>query len=166
MSWFLACRDMEAACDEAVLRRSPEDIRKNYSTALLSLAVAHPLRVPLAFGENDVKGRVKGALRWKRPAAALVAVALVALLASCYMLAANPAQVPETAPELTVTVEGSTTTLAPETGVLDWTAPPFSPVRWPPLWSSPLPTVLPTAWRWRTCFSPLRIPLPSPWMSR
>ena len=125
VSWFLACRDMEAACDEAVLRRSPEDIRKNYSTALLSLAVAHPLRVPLAFGENDVKGRVKGALRWKRPAAALVAVALVALLASCYMLAANPAQVPETAPELTVTVEGSTTTLAPETGVLDWDSVPL-----------------------------------------
>lgn len=125
VSWFLACRDMEAACDEAVLRRSPEDIRKNYSAALLSLAVAHPLRVPLAFGENDVKGRVKGALRWKRPAAALVAVALIALLASCYMLAANPAQVPETAPELTVTVEGSTTTLAPETGVLDWDSTPL-----------------------------------------
>ena len=125
VSWFLACRDMEAACDEAVLRRSPEDIRKNYSAALLSLAVAHPLRVPLAFGENDVKGRVKGALRWKRPAAALVAVALVALLASCYMLAANPAQVPETAPELTVAVEGSTTTLAPETGVLDWDSTPL-----------------------------------------
>lgn len=125
VSWFLACRDMEAACDEAVLRRSPEDIRKNYSAALLSLAAAHPLRVPLAFGENDVKGRVKGALRWKRPAAALVAVALVALLASCYMLAANPAQVPETAPELTVTVEGSSTTLAPETGVLDWDSVPL-----------------------------------------
>ena len=125
VSWFLSCRDMEAACDEAVLRRSPEDIRKNYSAALLSLAVAHPLRVPLAFGENDVKGRVKGALRWKRPAAALVAVALVALLASCYMLAANPAQVPETAPELTVTVEGSSATLAPETGVLDWDSVPL-----------------------------------------
>ncbi|SCJ42461.1 Methicillin resistance mecR1 protein [uncultured Flavonifractor sp.] len=125
VSWFLSCRDMEAACDEAVLRRSPEDIRKNYSAALLSLAVAHPLRVPLAFGENDVKGRVKGALRWKRPAAALVAVALVALLASCYMLAANPAQVPETAPELTVTVEGSSATLSPETGVLDWDSVPL-----------------------------------------
>ena len=125
VSWFLSCRDMESACDEAVLRRSPEDIRKNYSAALLSLAVAHPLRVPLAFGENDVKGRVKGALRWKRPAAALVVVALAALLASCYMLAANPAQVPETAPDLTVTVEGSSTTLAPETGVLDWDSVPL-----------------------------------------
>lgn len=125
VSWFLSCRDMEAACDESVLRRSPEDIRKSYSAALLSLAVAHPLRVPLAFGENDVKGRVKGALRWKRPAAALVAVALVALLASCYMLAANPAQVPETAPELTVTVEGSSATLSPETGVLDWDSVPL-----------------------------------------
>ena len=101
VSWFLSCRDMEAACDESVLRRSPEDIRKNYSAALLSLAAAHPLRVPLAFGENGVKGRVRGALRWKRPAAALVAAALVVLLASCYMLAANPAQVPDAAPELT-----------------------------------------------------------------
>ena len=98
VSWFLSCRDMEAACDESVLRRSPEDIRKNYSAALLSLAAAHPLRVPLAFGENGVKGRVRGALRWKRPAAALVAAALVVLLASCYMLAANPAQVPDAAP--------------------------------------------------------------------
>ena len=125
VSWFLSCRDMEAACDEAVLRRSPEDIRKNYSSALLSLAAAHPLRVPLAFGENDVKGRVKGALRWKRPAAALVAVALIALLVSCYMLAANPAQVPETAPELTLTVEGTSITLSPETDALDWDSTPL-----------------------------------------
>ena len=115
VSWFLSCRDMEAACDESVLRRSPEDIRKNYSAALLSLAAAHPLRVPLAFGENGVKGRVRGALRWKRPAAALVAAALVVLLASCYMLAANPAQVPDAAPELTLTVEGSSITLSPVT---------------------------------------------------
>ncbi len=125
VSWFLSCRDMEAACDEAVLRRSPEDIRKNYSSALLSLAAAHPLRVPLAFGENDVKGRVKGALRWKRPAAVLVAVALIALLFSCYMLAANPTQVPETAPELTLTVEGTSIPLSPETDVPDWDSTPL-----------------------------------------
>lgn len=125
VSWFLSCRDMEAACDESVLRRSPEDIRKNYSAALLSLAVSHPLRVPLAFGENDVKGRVKGALRWKRPAAALVAAALVVLLASCYMLAANPAQVPDAAPELTLTVEGSSITLSPESEAPDWDSTPL-----------------------------------------
>ena len=125
VSWFLSCRDMEAACDESVLRRSPEDIRKNYSAALLSLAAAHPLRVPLAFGENGVKGRVRGALRWKRPAAALVAAALVVLLASCYMLAANPAQVPDAAPELTLTVEGSSITLSPETEAPDWDSTPL-----------------------------------------
>lgn len=125
VSWFLSCRDMEAACDESVLRRSPEDIRKNYSAALLSLAAAHPLRVPLAFGENGVKGRVRGALRWKRPAAALVAVALVVLLTSCYMLAANPAQVPDAAPELTLTVEGSSITLSPETEAPDWDSTPL-----------------------------------------
>lgn len=125
LSWFLSCRDMEAACDEAVLRRSPEDIRKHYSAALLSLAAAHPLRVPLAFGENGVKGRVRGALRWKRPAAALVAVALVVLLASCYMLAANPAQVPDAAPELTVTVEGSSAALASGADAPDWDSTPL-----------------------------------------
>lgn len=125
VSWFLSCRDMEAACDESVLRRSPEDIRKNYSAALLSLAAAHPLRVPLAFGENGVKGRVRGALRWKRPAAALVAAALVVLLASCYMLAANPAQVPDAAPELTLTVEGSSITLSPESEAPDWDSTPL-----------------------------------------
>ena len=125
VSWFLSCRDMEAACDQAVLRRSPEDIRKNYSSALLSLAAAHPLRVPLAFGENDVKGRVRGALRWKRPAAALVAAALVVLLASCYMLAANPTRVPETAPALTLTVEGTSITLSPETDAPDWDSAPL-----------------------------------------
>lgn len=125
VSWFLSCRDMEAACDEAVLRRSPEDIRKSYSSALLSLAAAHPLRVPLAFGENDVKGRVKGALRWKRPAAALVAAALIVLLASCYLLAANPTEVPDSAPELTLTVEGASITLSPETDAPDWDSAPL-----------------------------------------
>ena len=56
LAWVLACRDMEAACDESVLRRSGEDIRRGYSAALLALASSRPVRTPLAFGGERREG--------------------------------------------------------------------------------------------------------------
>lgn len=102
LAWILACRDMEAACDESVLRGSGADIRQAYSSALLSLAGVRPIRVPLAFGENDVKNRIKGVLDYRKPLLAVMALAIVGVLTVGLVLAANPMPLPEEPGTLTV----------------------------------------------------------------
>lgn len=66
-AYILLCRDMEYACDEAVLRDLEEPDKRAYSQALLNCA--GPRRAvtacPVAFGEICVKGRIRRALRYK-----------------------------------------------------------------------------------------------------
>ena len=54
LAFFLGGKDMEMSCDEAVLNRLGEDIRADYSQALLRLATHKRLiaGMPLAFGEG------------------------------------------------------------------------------------------------------------------
>jgi len=60
---------MELSCDERVLKVMNEDIKKPYANSLLSLATGrHILNgSPLAFGEGNVKGRIKNVLNYKKP---------------------------------------------------------------------------------------------------
>ena len=77
VSYFLMTKDMEMACDEGVLKRSSEDIRQIYSTSLLQLSSKRTgILSPLAFGENDVKSRVRNILRFKKPAIWLIVIAI------------------------------------------------------------------------------------------
>ena len=78
-------QDMEMSCDEYVMRSYKEDIRKEYATSLLSLSVGRRviLGVPLAFGEGDVKGRIKNVARYKKP---LISVAIGTVI-GCIILA-------------------------------------------------------------------------------
>lgn len=85
----LAGRDLETACDEAVIRRLGPGVKRQYSEALLRMAAGRAAGVPLAFGQGDTKGRVKNVLRYKKPAlwAVIAAAGLVAGL--CVDLACN-----------------------------------------------------------------------------
>lgn len=66
LAFRLACRDMEMSCDEAVLRKLGENVRSDYSQSLLNFAVGnHMGGITPAFGEGDVKMRIKNILRWK-----------------------------------------------------------------------------------------------------
>ncbi len=92
LAFFLAVRDMEMSCDEAVMARMGRDVRADYSASLLSLATGRHrfAHSPLAFGEGDPKERVKNVLRWKKPrawVALTAATACVLLIAAC---ATNP----------------------------------------------------------------------------
>lgn len=62
--------DMELSCDERVLRKMDKDIKKTYANSLLSLNTKkHILNgSPLAFGEGNVKTRIKNVLNYKKPA--------------------------------------------------------------------------------------------------
>ena len=91
-AFLLAGRDMEMSCDEAVIKRLGEGIRRDYSASLLRFATHRKILsgMPLAFGEGDTKGRVLNMARWRRPRAwvsALCAAFSVVVLTAC---ALNP----------------------------------------------------------------------------
>ncbi|MDR2650262.1 MAG: LCP family protein [Clostridiales bacterium] len=68
LSYSLMRKDMEMACDEAVLKRSGEDIRCDYSQTLLTFSSNRQgLVYPVMFGSNNVKKRVKNVLNYKKP---------------------------------------------------------------------------------------------------
>lgn len=92
VAYILFCRDIELACDEKVVKGLDGAARADYSQALLSCAA--PKRAvaacPLAFGEGNIKTRVKSALHYKKPAfwVAAAAVLAVVIVAVCFL--ANP----------------------------------------------------------------------------
>lgn len=91
LAFYLMSKDMEMSCDEKVLGSS-ENVKKNYSYALLSFATdkKFPAPTPICFGEGSVKSRIKNILKFKKPklAVSVIAVLLCGLvLVSC---AANP----------------------------------------------------------------------------
>ena len=83
LAFILMGRDMELRCDEAVLTKAGSG-GPGYSEALLQVAANRrfPAPGPLAFGETDVKTRIKNALNWKRPRfwVTLAAVVLCAVV--------------------------------------------------------------------------------------
>ena len=91
LAFTLMSRDMEMACDEAVLKKN-ESIRKDYSTSLLSFAANKrlPSPSPLCFGESGVKQRIKNALSWKKPKTIVIALGLVILFVCTVAFISNP----------------------------------------------------------------------------
>lgn len=89
VAYILFCRDIELACDERVVKGLDGAARADYSQALLSCAA--PKRAvaacPLAFGEGNIKTRVKSALHYKKPAfwVAAAAVLAVVIVAVCFL---------------------------------------------------------------------------------
>ena len=89
VAYILFCRDIELACDEKVVKGLDGAARADYSQALLSCTA--PKRAvaacPLAFGEGNIKTRVKSALHYKKPAfwVAAAAVLAVVIVAVCFL---------------------------------------------------------------------------------
>ncbi len=89
VAYILFCRDIELACDEKVVKGLDGAARADYSQALLSCAA--PKRAvaacPLAFGEGNIKTRVKSELHYKKPAfwVAAAAVLAVVIVAVCFL---------------------------------------------------------------------------------
>lgn len=95
LAFYLMSKDMEMSCDEKVLGSS-ENVKKNYSYALLSFATdkKFPAPTPICFGEGSVKSRIKNILKFKKPT---VAVTILAVLLCLFVLAACATN-PKTAP--------------------------------------------------------------------
>ena len=93
--------DMELSCDERVLKVMNKDIRKPYANSLLSLAAGkHILNgSPLAFGEGDIRGRIKNVLNYKKFSFWVIAVSVAVVIIVGIALAANPKQKDTIKPE-------------------------------------------------------------------
>lgn len=102
MVW-LANRDMELACDEAVLRALGPDCKKAYALTLLDMAQRNPKSAPLCsgFAKSSAEERIRAILCFKRiPAWVGIFVSvLFVLTASAFTTqAVNPSVLPEMEP--------------------------------------------------------------------
>lgn len=87
-AFWLMERDMESSCDEAVLRRIGYDKRKDYAKTLLCLAgEGWKAGYPIAFGENNVKSRIKRVVKMKKTGVGIgIATAAVVCLVTVLLL--------------------------------------------------------------------------------
>ena len=88
-AYILFCRDMEAACDEAVIRDLDRAGQAAYAQALLNCGAPRrrPAACPLAFGETGVKQRIRQILNYRKPVfrVILAAVILCGVLILCFL---------------------------------------------------------------------------------
>ena len=91
LAFVLAGRDMEMSCDEAVMKQASEDIRAEYSAALLKLATGRKFAaLPLAFGDGNPKERIKNIMSYKKPTLWIILAAVVACILLFVALGTNP----------------------------------------------------------------------------
>lgn len=94
LAYILFCRDIEAACDEKVVRELGDGCKAAYSRALLQCSVPRRMitACPLAFGETGVRGRIQSVLNYKKPAFWLVLAAVVVSIAVAVCFLTDPKQ--------------------------------------------------------------------------
>lgn len=92
VAYILLCRDIEAACDEKVIKIMDDAAKKDYSETLLSCSLQRRmiLACPLAFGELGVKDRIKAVLNYKKPAFWVIVVAVMASIVVAVCFLTNP----------------------------------------------------------------------------
>lgn len=145
LGYILLCRDLEMACDEAVIRHLDLPQRKSYSAALLSCSAhRHAIAAcPVAFGEVSVKERIKNVLNYKKPTfwVILVSAIAVAVVAVCFLTTPKTPDPETQVPDdwgITVSAEDATASSVTlhfiQTGALPnqryWYGHAFSLERW------------------------------------
>lgn len=95
-AFTFSSRDIEMACDEAVIQQLGSGIKKDYSASLLSISTGKrpSAASPLAFGEGDTRERITNVLNYKKPAFRVIGVALTVVLIIGAGLLADPKSEP------------------------------------------------------------------------
>lgn len=93
LSYMLLCRDIELACDEKVIKNLDNEQRADYTQALVECSVNRRIiaACPLAFGEVDVKERVKSVMNYKKPTLWVIILAVITCLIVAVCFLTNPA---------------------------------------------------------------------------
>ena len=96
IAFMLMSTDMEFSCDERVLKEMNEEIKKPYANSLLSLATGGNILngSPLAFGEGNVKGRIKNVLNYKKPRFWVIVFSIIIMAAVGIGFMTNPMSSP------------------------------------------------------------------------
>ena len=120
IAYALLCRDIEMACDEAVIRDLDNNGRADYAQALVTYSTKRQTLAvpPLAFGETAVKSRLKSIMNYRRVSRWSVAFIIVScmFLAMCFLT--DPVQAVETDIPPKIETEES---IPPTTSTLDST---------------------------------------------
>ena len=92
LGFILSQKDMEMSCDEKAMSVFDNDIRSEYAASLIKLAAKQ--NVPLnggllAFGESNIKSRIKGIMNYKKPGFWLGTAAIIILIAIGAVLLTN-----------------------------------------------------------------------------
>ncbi|MBW5445826.1 DUF4825 domain-containing protein [Cohnella sp. CFH 77786] len=93
LSYALMSKDMEMSCDERVINKMGDQIKRSYSTTLLSLSVSRSRLLtgsPLSFGESHVKARIKNILSYRQPSFWMVSGSMLVIAALVMGCIANP----------------------------------------------------------------------------
>ena len=91
-AFYQSVQDMEMSCDEAVVLKLGNGVKKEYSTSLLRFAAGceGSGRLPAAFGEGDTKKRIKHVLDYKKPAFWMAGGAVAVVILALAGLASDP----------------------------------------------------------------------------
>lgn len=116
-AYWLACRDIEFACDERVIRALKLPERKAYASALLACSDGRKrvLVCPVAFGETAVVQRIRSVLNYKRPSFWAILVAVILILALAIGFLTVPKSEPKEAPSNSSLKESVPPETIPET---------------------------------------------------
>ena len=84
-------KDIEMACDEAVLKQIGQEAKGEYAKTLYDFATERDtFTVFAAFGETDAESRIKNTLRYKKASVWVTAVTFFCVLGLCGCLALKP----------------------------------------------------------------------------
>lgn len=91
LMFVLFGRDLEMACDEAVIGTLGENRKKEYSMTLLKFSARRSgLGLPLAFGESSTESRIRNILKYSRPKKWSCLAAVLLLGAAAVTLLTDP----------------------------------------------------------------------------
>ena len=92
IAFHLSEVDMELSCDEAVMRKTKEDIRKEYAATLLEIASGKHILFSgfPAFGENRTKERIQAVVNYKKRSMVILLIGCGIVAALVLVLASNP----------------------------------------------------------------------------
>ncbi len=93
VAYAMLSKDIEAACDQNTVKNMTMEQKLDYSQALLDCS-AMPRSValcPIAFGEVSIKSRIKGVLKYRKPALWTVITAVLSCLVITVCFLTDPA---------------------------------------------------------------------------
>ncbi len=82
IAFYFYGKDLEMACDEATVAKLGIETKQEYATALLQLASGRRvlLGAPLAFGEGNVKSRIRNIVKYKKVWGIVSVIAIIVVI--------------------------------------------------------------------------------------